>query len=325
MNKCIWEKSLFIIYRKESKMNQPLVSVVIPTYKRPLFLERCIDSVLFQTYKNIEVFVVDDNNPCTKWRSETEKLMKKYEKDIRVTYIKHEYNKNGSAARNTGWRQATGDYITFIDDDDEIAPSKIERQVICLKELDETWGACYTAYKIVKENGHNQVSSENRSGDCYVDALMRTMFMGSGSNLLLRKKVVDEISGYDESFERNQDIEFLVRVLEHYKLAYIDEVLLTIYQEGERQHHTFEQVDGYALNYLNKFKNRIESLGIKEKERVYAVISLERFRMAIYYKKFLTGISILKSAHVKKIYILRYIRYLAIRCITKKSYGFDGF
>ena len=80
------------------------------------------------------------------------------------------------------------------------------------------------------------------------------MFMGSGSNLFLRKKVVDEIGGYDESFQRNQDIEFLVRVLENYKLAYVDEVLLTIYQEGNRINRSFEQIDKYAKYYLEVFQ-----------------------------------------------------------------------
>ncbi len=146
-----------------------------------------------------------------------------------------------------------GKYITFLDDDDEIDESKIQKQVECLEKLDESWGACYTAYKLIKEYGSNQISTENRSGDCYVDALMRTMFMGSGSNLFLRKKVVDEIGGYDESFQRNQDIEFLVRVLENYKLAYVDEVLLTIYQEGNRVSRSFEQIDKYAKYYLEVF------------------------------------------------------------------------
>lgn len=85
---------------------------------------------------------------------------------------------------------------------------------------------------------------------------MRTMFMGSGSNLFLRKKVVDEIGGYDESFQRNQDIEFLVRVLENYKLAYVDEVLLTIYQEGNRVSRSFEQIDKYAKYYLEVFQDK---------------------------------------------------------------------
>lgn len=306
-------------------MNEfPLVSVVIPTYSRPVFLKRCVDSVLNQTYSNIEVFVVDDNNPETDARHETENTMAAYKENARVTYLQHDRNRNGSAARNTGWRSANGKYITFLDDDDEIAKTKIEKQVECLEKLDDSWGMCYTGYKLIKEHGVDQISSENRSGNCYVDALMRTMFMGSGSNLFLRKKVVDEIDGYDESFQRYQDIEFLARACEKYKLAYIDEVLLTIYQEGNRTVRSFEQIDGYTRHYLEKFKDRIDKLEPVERERVIAVISLERFRVSVMKKQKKAGLKILKDNHVKLKYIVRYVRYLAKRKITHESYGFNG-
>lgn len=113
----------------------PLVSVIIPTYNRPTYLRRCLESVLNQTYKNIEIFVVDDNNPETEARIETEKIMNEYVNGKNVTYLKHNFNKNGSAARNTGWKHSSGKYITFLDDDDEIDESKIQKQVECLAKL----------------------------------------------------------------------------------------------------------------------------------------------------------------------------------------------
>ena len=301
-----------------------LVSVVIPTYKRPVFLQRCIGSVMNQTLKNIEIIVVDDNDPDTDARQETERIMQAYAGVDNITYLQHEHNKNGSAARNTGWKHAQGKYITFIDDDDVIEPTKIEKQVECLEQLDSSWGACYTGYRLFKERGASQISSEKRSGDCYVAALMRTMFMGSGSNLFLRKSVVDEVNGYDESFIRNQDIEFLVRVLQKYKLAYVDEVLLTIYQEGERPNRSFEQLESIAEHYLSKFKGRIDALEPADRERVYAVISLERCRGAFYKKKFSKGLKILKDNKVKLKYRVKYCKYLIHRILTRKSYGFDG-
>ena len=305
-------------------LKEPLVSVIIPTYNRPIYLKRCINSVLNQSYKNIEIFVVDDNEPGTSARIETESLMLSFKENIAITYIKHHENKNGSAARNTGWRAAHGKYITFLDDDDEIDPSKIEKQVLCMEALDHTWGACYTGYRLIKRNGTNQISSEKRFGECYVDALMRTLFMGSGSNLFLRKMVVDEINGYDETFIRNQDIEFLVRVLENYKLAYIDEVLLTIYQEGEHRERTFEEIEVYTKHYLDCFSERINSLKKKERERVKAVISLERFRMALCKGKLIDGIKILVKNQVSVIFILKYMKYLIHRVVTHESYGFNG-
>ena len=301
-----------------------LVSVVIPTYSRPVYLKRCIGSVLKQTYKNVEIIVVDDNDPATEVRQETEQVMQSFVGNDNITYLKHPCNKNGSAARNTGWRYSHGSYITFLDDDDVIEPTKIAKQVECLEQLDSSWGACYTGYRLFKEHGDHQISSEKRFGDCYVAALMRTMFMGSGSNLLLRKSVVDEVNGYDETFIRNQDIEFLVRVTEKYKLAYVDEVLLTIYQEGVRPNRTFEQLENISGHYLSKFKERIDSLDSDDRERVYAVISLERCRGAFYKKKYLKGLKILKENKVKLKYQVKYCKYLVHRKLTGKSYGFDG-
>lgn len=303
-------------------LNKPLVSVVIPTYKRPDMIARTIQSIRQQTYENIEVIVVDDNGANSDMQLKTGEALSSFVSDI--TYLVHDCNKGGSAARNTGWKAAKGQYITFVDDDDELVKSKIEKQVECLENLDESWGCCYTAYELKKENGEYQRSSESRSGNCYVDALMRTMFMGSGSNLFLRKSVVDEINGYDESFVRNQDIEFLARVCEKYKIAFIDEVLLTIYQEGNRPKRTLEKIEEINKHYLSKFESKINALEYTEKERVMAVITLERFRLYLYKKRLFEGLQLLKENNVKMKYIFRYIKYLVRRKVTHESYGFSG-
>jgi hypothetical protein len=154
--------------------------------------------------------------------------------------------------------------------------------------------------------------------------LMRTMFMGSGSNLFIRKAIVDTIDGYDESFKRNQDIEFLARVLENHKIAYIDEVLLTIHQEGSRTVRSFEQIDSYSQHFLDKFSDRINALPENDKKKVIGVISLERCRIAFRKRHYKDGIRILKENKVGIGIIIKYIYYLGYRKITKKSYGFSG-
>ena len=94
-------------------MKEPLVSIIIPTYKRSKYIERTIEAVLKQSYNNIEIIVVDDNNPETYHREETEKVMQKYRKHKNIKYIKHEKNMNGCAARNTGLKAAEGKYNLF--------------------------------------------------------------------------------------------------------------------------------------------------------------------------------------------------------------------
>jgi glycosyltransferase involved in cell wall biosynthesis len=108
----------------------PKVSIIIPTYKRTnMFLRRAIDSVLNQTYRNIEVIIVDDNAPESLYRKETEIFMQDYEKENRIIYVKNPSNLGGALARNEGIFKAKGDYVTFLDDDDIYLPEKIETQI----------------------------------------------------------------------------------------------------------------------------------------------------------------------------------------------------
>ncbi|MDH6373268.1 glycosyltransferase involved in cell wall biosynthesis [Paenibacillus sp. PastF-3] len=105
------------------------VSVIIPTYKRSDFLLRAIDSVLNQTYLNIEIIVIDDNEPRSNFRVETELKMKKFSNNPKIIYIKNLSNLGGALARNEGILRSTGEYITFLDDDDIYINDKISTQI----------------------------------------------------------------------------------------------------------------------------------------------------------------------------------------------------
>lgn len=107
------------------------VSVIIPTYKRKtFFLERAIKSVLNQTYKNIEVIVIDDNaSPeLVQFRQEVSQLMERL-REFSIKYIQNNENLGGSLSRNVGIENSTGNYITFLDDDDRYLPDKVQNQL----------------------------------------------------------------------------------------------------------------------------------------------------------------------------------------------------
>lgn len=90
------------------------ITVIVPTYGEPKFLDKAIQSVQNQTYEDWEMIIVDDNNPDTEARIATESIVMEYLKnDERIHYIKHPQNRNGAAARNTGIAQAKGEYIAF--------------------------------------------------------------------------------------------------------------------------------------------------------------------------------------------------------------------
>ncbi|MGH4118095.1 glycosyltransferase family 2 protein [Clostridium sp.] len=114
-----------------------LISIIVPTYKRSIMISKTIKSLLSQTYTNVEIIIVDDNNPNSIERSKTEGVLKEYIGYNNVKYIKHSENKGGSEARNTGIKHASGKYITFLDDDDEYYKDKVEKQYIFYKKTFE--------------------------------------------------------------------------------------------------------------------------------------------------------------------------------------------
>ncbi|MFD2044561.1 glycosyltransferase family 2 protein [Ornithinibacillus salinisoli] len=301
-------------------MKNKLVSVIIPTYQRPLTLSRAINSVLIQTFSNIEVIVVDDNNPNTDERIETEELMLRYSGNPKVKYVKHEFNKNGSAARNTGFKNSKGEYIMLLDDDDEFLPNKVEVQVKCLEKRDSSWGACYTKYKRLKNGKIDTVCAENQEGNLYFKELCRNLFIQAGSNLMMRREVFEELGGFDETFQRNQDIEFTVRLLKKYKLAYVDEMGLIYHRHPEKR---FFDMDKITKHYLSTFKSHIDELSEEEKIKFYKLINLQLFRYRVVTTRNLTeGYNMLKDRNVGVIDVLRYFSHLTYRRIFRKSYGF---
>lgn len=121
----------------EKDMKEQLVSVVIPIYKVEEYLPACVDSVLSQTYRNLEVILVDDGSPdrCPEIADQYAKL------DKRVRVI-HQKNGGLSAARNSGLQIATGEFITFIDSDDYISPEYVEVLCRAAEECDADISIC---------------------------------------------------------------------------------------------------------------------------------------------------------------------------------------
>ncbi|MDD7381793.1 MAG: glycosyltransferase family 2 protein [Bacillales bacterium] len=236
-------------------MNNDLVSIIIPTYKRSDNLIIAIDSVLLQSYKNIEVIVVDDNDPNTEYRKITEKKMLKYKKDSRVKYIKHKLNKNGAAARNTGIRNSKGLYIGFLDDDDYFERNKITEQYTFLKKNPSIKCVSCSIYRnnrIVKQNFNNNT--------CIYDIMMMN-FNPITSTLLFERNALLELSGFNESYKRHQDLEIMLRYLKKYELGYIDKPLITMgINNGENMLNgvAFEALKKQFLNEFISYVSQID-------------------------------------------------------------------
>lgn len=130
----------------------PLVSIIIPSYSRPpAFVRRAIDSALAQTHRNIEILVVDDNPPGSPAREALGRLLEAYGADPRVRSVINPKNMGGSEARNEGVKAAKGEYLAFLDDDDEFLPNKIEAQLKLM--LENGLDMSFSDYKLVDDSG----------------------------------------------------------------------------------------------------------------------------------------------------------------------------
>lgn len=213
------------------------VSVVIPTYDDSGSLSDSIDSVLDQTLSDLELIVVDD---CS--NDDTSGVVRGYD-DPRLTYVRHGENRGGSAARNTGIRLAEGEYIAFLDSDDTWHPTKLEKQVACLRSRSDEWIAVYCDAEYESEGlidrlveVYKDLTGVGRgyegSDELIERLILGRAFVAAGSSLLAKSEYVERIGGFDERFVRHQDWEFMIRLLEHGKCAYVDEKLISINRSG---------------------------------------------------------------------------------------------
>ena len=243
------------------------VSVIIPTYGEPEGLEATIDSVVSQTYEDWELIVVDDNDPDTKARQQTEKLMTSYS-DNRIKYLRHPKNLNGAVARNTGFVEAKGDYISLLDSDDMYMPTRLEKCLAVMKVAPASIAGVYTGCEFRYGGKVFHVEKDVKPGNFLMETLACTFRFHTGSNVFVRKCVVDELKGFDPLFLRHQDYEFLARVFQKYDLAAIPEVLVVKNNENLNLPNVQKMIQ-IKEQYLEKFAPQIEALSENDRNYVY--------------------------------------------------------
>jgi glycosyltransferase involved in cell wall biosynthesis len=243
---------------------QPLISIIIPTYKRSDTLPRAIDSALRQTYSNIEIIVVDDNGEGTKYQKATEQKLKGYIESDKITYIKHKVNKNGSAARNTGFRASKGEYINFLDDDDELLPNKIMFEFQELQKHDNKFGACYCNAHIIgmKRNFYTHDSIEGN----LIEEILSGKIDFNTTSILFCRDALSDIHGFDESFWRHQDWELYIRFFRKYKMCVAKEKYLMVkYATPNIITRNPQNIIKYKEYFLYRYKTDIRKMH-KEKD-----------------------------------------------------------
>jgi glycosyltransferase involved in cell wall biosynthesis len=206
-----------------------MVSVVITTYNRAVYVVKAIESVLGQNYKNYEIIVVDDGSI-----DNTRESLTPYCQSIRYFY---QENQGVSAARNKGIDLAKGEWVAFLDDDDEWFPTKLERQIEALVSFGKDFDVCFTNCQMTGNSDMQQtvfqqgmLEEQTLFGFLddpvpYILAQHPVILLPS---LLVRKSLLKELNGFDEAMTVSEDTDLMLRLALKSKFCFVSESLVKI-------------------------------------------------------------------------------------------------
>lgn len=208
-------------------MNEmPLVSVVTLTRNRGKLIGRCIESILNQTYTNIEHIVIDGASD-----DETDDVISSIS-DNRLRFIKLDYNWPFEKSLKYGTSLAKGDYICFLDSDDEYLPTKIEKQLSLIQSLPDEYGMVYCWMTFLDSSNNNAVIRLHQpklKGYVPLEAAEKPTVSGTPT-FFFKKKIYDELGGWNWEMPIVTDFELGARYCQKYKVDYVPESLVNAYE-----------------------------------------------------------------------------------------------
>ncbi|WP_167373122.1 glycosyltransferase family 2 protein [Halorubrum ezzemoulense] len=296
-------------------MDQNKVSVIIPTYNRPDLLLDAVESVIKQTYKNIELIVVDDNSDQN-IQNIVENNMSGYSKSIEV--LTHNKNMGQNQARNTGIKKSSGEYIALLDDDDVWKEEKIEKQVKKFKQCSDCVGAVYTWQRYVDSNdnprGYNR---SNARGDV-------TKYILSGgsicptSSIMVKKTFIEKAGMLDPECPTWTDKEWYIRLSQYCEFEPVCEplVIRRVY-ETDNMSQKLELKINQSLPY---FIDKYEELALE-----HGYITKRKFLAELYALVGYTALTKKRYSVARKYSILcMYMYPFKLRNITLFILSFSG-
>jgi glycosyltransferase involved in cell wall biosynthesis len=238
------------------------VSVIVPTYNREKTISRTIDSVLEQTYKNFELIIVDDAST-----DNTESIVKNYQKQYKeIIYIKYNQNKGANFARNLGIKKARGEYINFLDSDDEYLVNNLKEKIKFLENINKKNCLVYSKI-IIKELNKERIVPY--FGIKEKENILNYLFINNGeiitSSLCVKKDVLIKNNiFFDEKLKRHQDWDFLIRLKEYVNFYFLNKPLV-IWNKDDSYKTNRDKIDiKNYFNFVNKhekeFNNNIKAL-----------------------------------------------------------------
>lgn len=272
----------------------PLVSVIIPTFNRTNYLKRAIQSVNSQDYDNIELIVVDDHSEESK-----KDIFQTVSKDSLsdVEFVRHDKNRGQATARNTGIEIAAGEYLAFLDDDDQWVDTKISEQVAAMQEAESNVGVIYADTdqgwfedELPRFGGNDQHKLTKQ--------LMCKNVIGTPSRVLVRSECIDSSGGFDERFLNWEDQDWYIRLSQDWNFKRLPRSLVNYNRDSEdRATEDFDTVsqDVYPL-FIEKYTPIASRYGPLFKRKVLAWAAYRVGKVGLYTKNYNQGMDFLKKA-----------------------------
>jgi glycosyltransferase involved in cell wall biosynthesis len=202
----------------------PKVSVVIPTYNRPVQLRNALSSLMNQTFRDFEAIIIDDSTD-----DRTKVFIENYPSSLKknLKYFRREKKGGYPSAINFGIKASSGELIAFLDDDDEWLPEKLARQTALMDKLTSETGVvhsnCFT-----DELGEKFMYHPQNLSDQSMSKLLEVDFIAN-STAVIRKDCINKIGLFDERIEYGPDWDFYIRTSKEFKIAYIHEPLAILH------------------------------------------------------------------------------------------------
>ncbi len=269
----------------------PFVSVIIPVYNREKFIERAINSVLKQTYRNFEIIVVNDGS-----NDNTANILQKYATKIRIMTLP--VNKGVSYARNIGIRYAMGEYVAFLDSDDEWLENKLEEQIayvnrhkqIKILQTEEIW---------IRNGKRVNPLKKHKKYEGYIYPKCLPLCIISPSSVLIKREILKKVGWFDTSFPACEDYELWLRISSKYPVGLINKKLTIKYGGHEDQlSKKIPHLDKWRIKALLKILN---SNFLNKKEKILTQQELLR-KLKIYYNGCFKHNKIKEGTQYKKLY-----------------------
>lgn len=288
---------------------QPLVSIVIPTYKRPNKLKNAITSITNQKYTNWEIIIVDDNGD-NEYRIKTKKnidnIVKKFKLNKKLKYIEQKTNQGACKARNVGINNSDGDWVSFLDDDDEWTIDKLSKQIELLNEKDLGFVYCNIFQKDITKKREKLIKNDIRE-----QTFKKLLEKGVGictSAFLIKKEILLKIGGFDETLPSYQDYDLLLKLSNVAKCDFVNETLM----------YYILDTDGISKNYKAKL-NGLEKI-IERYSKYYYELDIKKSLYRYYYDagkysfmcgNYKKGIKyFLKSINLNPMFIKQYLFFI---------------